>query len=220
MKTALQATTTSLLGLALVGLALFWPAGTFDYWQAWVFIAVLFGLGAIYTACMAVKNPDVLRRRMRTGPTAETRLGQKFVAAGIYVMFTAFLLVSAFDHRFGWSHMPACVSVAGNVVVAISLGVTMIVVAQNNYAAATITVEAGQPVVSTGLYGIVRHPMYTAAFFLLVAVPFALGSYWALIALLPLPFGILDEERALTEELDGYRDYTQRVRYRLVPNVW
>ena len=224
MKTVLQSTVSSVLGLALVGLALFWPAGTFDYWQAWVFVAVLFGLGTIYSVYLGATNPDVLRRRMRTGPTAETRPVQKIVAGGLYVMFTALLLVSGFDHRFGWSHVPTAVSVAGNAVFAIALGVTMIVVVQNNYAAATINVEAGQTVVSTGLYGIVRHPMYTAALFLLVAVPFALGSYWAVVALIPLPFGlrfrIVDEEAALTEELNGYRDYMQNVRYRLVPHVW
>jgi protein-S-isoprenylcysteine O-methyltransferase Ste14 len=139
-------------------------------------------------------------------------------------MFTALLIVSGFDRRFGLSRVPTAVSLCAIAVFAIALSVTMVVVVQNNYAAATITVEDGQTVVSTGLYGIVRHPMYTAALFLLVALPFALGSYWALVALIPLPFGlrarILDEEAALTEELNGYRDYMQDVRYRLVPNVW
>jgi protein-S-isoprenylcysteine O-methyltransferase Ste14 len=149
---------------------------------------------------------------------------QKIVAGGVYVMFTALLVVSALDHRFGWSHVPAAVSLCGAVGVAIALGVTMLVVAQNSYAAATVTVEAGQKVVSTGLYGIVRHPMYSAAIILLVAIPLALGSYWALLVLLPVPIGlayrILDEERALTDELAGYREYLQKVHYRLVPGVW
>jgi protein-S-isoprenylcysteine O-methyltransferase Ste14 len=203
---------------------LFWPAGTFDYWQAWVFIAVFTALSAISTLYLVQKNPDVLRRRMRAGPTAETRPVQKIVAAGVYVMFAAVLIVSAFDHRFGWSHVPAAVSLCGDVLVAIGLGLTMLVVVQNNYAAATITVEAGQKVVSTGLYGLVRHPMYSAALIMMVGIPLALGSYWGFLALIPAPivlvFRILDEESALTEELDGYREYTQNVHYRLVPHVW
>jgi protein-S-isoprenylcysteine O-methyltransferase Ste14 len=224
MKTALQATATSVFGLVLLGLLLFWPAGTFDYWQAWVFIAVFYGLGVIYTVYLGVKNPDVLRRRMRAGPTAETRPVQKIVVGGVYVMFGALLVVSALDHRFGWSHVPAAVSLCGAVVVAVTLGAVMVVVVQNSYAAATIRIESGQKVVSTGLYGIVRHPMYSAAIIQLVAIPLALGSYWGLLVVVPvsvlLGFRILDEEKALTDELDGYRDYTQKVRYRLVPHVW
>src|SRR5436190_20177613 len=101
MKTALQATTSSVLGLASVIVALFWPAGTFAYWQGWAFVAILFGSGAIYIVVIGVNNPDVLRRRMRS-PSAETRRGQKFVAGGNYVMFTALLVVSGFDQRYGW----------------------------------------------------------------------------------------------------------------------
>jgi protein-S-isoprenylcysteine O-methyltransferase Ste14 len=224
MKTALQATTTSVIGFVLFGVALFWPAGTFDYWQAWVYIGVYAVLGVIYSVYIGLTNPDVLRRRMKQGPTAETRPLQKIVAGGVYVIFTAVLVVSALDHRFGWSHMPTPVAVIGQVLVAIGLISTMIVVGQNNYAAATITVEAGQKVVSTGLYGIVRHPMYSGALLLLVGTPLALGSFWGLLALLPVPIGlayrILDEEKALTEELAGYREYMQDVRYRLMPYVW
>lgn len=150
MKTGLQAVALSLIGLVTFGLLLFWPAGTFNYWQAWVFIAVFTALTAIYTIYVGVQHPEVLRRRMRAGPAAETRPVQKIVAAGVYVMFAALLVVSALDHRFGWSPAPAAISVAGDVLVAIGLGITMLVVIQNTYAAATITVEAGQKVVSTG----------------------------------------------------------------------
>jgi protein-S-isoprenylcysteine O-methyltransferase Ste14 len=224
MKTALQATAISVLGLLAFGLALFWPAGTFDYWQAWVFIAVFAALSLIYTVYLGVKNPDVLRRRMRAGPTAETRPVQKVVAAGVYVVYTALLVISGLDHRFGWSRVPAAVSLSGDVLVALGLGITMLVVIQNSYAAATITVEAGQKVVSTGLYGLVRHPMYSGAIVMLVGIPLALASYWALVALIPVPIGlayrILDEEKALLQELDGYGEYMQDVHYRLVPHAW
>ena len=224
MKTALQATAISVLGLLAFGLALFWPAGTFDYWQAWVFIAVFAALSLIYTVYLGVKNPDVLRRRMRAGPRAETRPVQKVVAAGVYVVYTALLVISGLDHRFRWSRVPAAVSLSGDVLVALGLGITMLVVIQNSYAAATITVEAGQKVVSTGLYGLVRHPMYSGAIVMLVGIPLALASYWALVALIPVPIGlayrILDEEKALLQELDGYGEYMQDVHYRLVPHVW
>ncbi len=203
---------------------MFWPAGTFDYWQAWVFIGLFAVLSVISTVYLGVKNPEVLRRRMRQGPVAETRPVQKMVAAGVYVMFTALLVVSALDRRFGWSHVPAAVSLSGDVLVAVGLGITMLVVAQNSYAASTITVEEGQTVVSTGLYGLVRHPMYSGALIMLVGIPLALGSYWGLLVLIPAPMvlllRILDEERVLAEELDGYREYAHTVRYRLMPYVW
>ncbi len=115
MKTALQVTASSVLGLALIGLALFWPAGTFDYWQAWVFLGVFVVLSAVYTVYVGMKNPEVLRRRMHAGPTAETRPVQKIVSSGVVLMFFALLVVSAFDHRFGWSNVPTAVVLIGDV---------------------------------------------------------------------------------------------------------
>jgi protein-S-isoprenylcysteine O-methyltransferase Ste14 len=224
MKIGLQITTTSLLGLALIGLALFWPAGTFDYWQAWVFLGIFVVLSVIYTVYVGVKNPEVLRRRMNAGPTHESRPVQKVVSSGVVLTFFALLVVSGFDHRFGWSNVPTAVVLVGNVLAAVGLLITMVVVVQNSYAAANITVEADQTVVSTGLYGLVRHPMYFGGLVMLIGMPFALGSYWAvvivLVDLVLLAARILDEEKALTEELTGYREYTQKVHSRLVPHVW
>jgi protein-S-isoprenylcysteine O-methyltransferase Ste14 len=224
MKIGLQITTTSLLGLALIGLALFWPAGTFDYWQAWVFLGTFVVLSVIYTVYVGVKNPEVLRRRMNAGPTHESRPVQKVVSSGVVLTFFALLVVSGFDHRFGWSNVPTTVALVGNVLAAVGLLITMVVVVQNSYAAANITVEADQTVVSTGLYGLVRHPMYFGGLVMLIGMPFALGSYWAvvivLVDLVLLAARILDEEKALTEELAGYREYTQKVHSRLVPHVW
>jgi protein-S-isoprenylcysteine O-methyltransferase Ste14 len=224
MKIGLQITTTSLLGLALIGLALFWPAGTFDYWQAWVFLGIFVVLSVIYTVYVGVKNPEVLRRRMNAGPTHESRPVQKVVSSGVVLTFFALLVVSGFDHRFGWSNVPTTVALVGNVLATVGLLITMVVVVQNSYAAANITVEADQTVVSTGLYGLVRHPMYFGGLVMLIGMPFALGSYWAvvivLVDLVLLAARILDEEKALTEELTGYREYTQKVHSRLVPHVW
>lgn len=224
MKVALQTVASSLGGLVLFGLLVFWPAGTFDYWQAWVFIAVFIVGTMVPSMYLAVKYPDALRRRMTSGPFAETRLVQKLVTVGIVVMVVAVGVVSALDHRFGWSTVPTSVVVAGNVLVLVGLGLAELVVVQNNYAAATITVEAGQKVVSTGLYGLVRHPMYVGALIMMIGMPPALDSYWGLVTVVPavLVFAlrITDEEKALHEELDGYDEYTQKVHYRLVPGVW
>jgi len=224
MKTALQFTTTSVLSFALFALALFWPAGTVNYWQAWVFLGLFVMLSVIYTVYVGLTNPAVLRRRMNAGPQHETRPVQKVVIAGVMLAFAALLVVSALDHRFEWSSVPVPVVVIGNVLVAVGLGLAMLVVVQNNYAAANITVETDQAVVSTGLYGLVRHPMYLGSLVMLIGVPLALGSFWALLidVLYVVLFAvrILDEERALTEELTGYREYTEKVHSRLVPGVW
>ena len=204
---------------------LFWPAGTFDYWQAWVFIAVFIVGTMVPTVYLAVKYPDALRRRMRSGPFAETRMVQKLINVGI---------IRDRSSRSGWSAPWTTGSVGrrcrrrlswlGNVLVVVGLGMAELVVIQNNYAAATITVEAEQKVVSTGLYGLVRHPMYVGALIMMIGMPLALDSYWGLVAVIPgvLVFAlrITDEEKALHQELDGYDEYTQKVHYRLVPGVW
>ena len=224
MKLLIQAVAASLSGLVFFGVLLFWPAGTFNYWQAWVFIAVFFAMSFGPSVYWALRRPDVLRRRMHAGPLAETRPVQKIATYGVYVMVVALLIVSAFDHRFGWSQVPTPIVVAGDVLVAVGLGLAMLVVSQNSYAAATIRVEADQPVISTGLYGLVRHPMYTGALIMMVGMPLALDSYWGLIILVPgvavLALRIGDEEKMLRQELGGYDEYTQQVHYRLVPGVW
>ena len=224
MKTGLQATASSLIGFVVFGLLLLWPAGTFDYWQAWVLIAIFTVLSTVYTIYLGVTNPEALRRRMHGGPLAETRTVQKFASAGLFVIVPAVMVISAFDHRFGWSTVPPAVWIIGDVLVAIGLGLAMLVVVQNSYAAANINVEADQKVVSTGLYGLVRHPMYVGLLTMMVGIPLALDSYWGLVGIIPvvivLAYRILDEEKLLEEELNGYIDYTQEVQYRLVPHVW
>jgi protein-S-isoprenylcysteine O-methyltransferase Ste14 len=176
------------------------------------------------TVYLAVKFPDALQRRMKSGPWSETRLTQRLITIGLILTVIAAGVVSALDHRFGWSTVPTAVVVIGNVLVLFGLGLAELVVIQNNYAAATITVEKDQPVVSTGLYGVVRHPMYVGAMIMMVGMPLALGSCWGLLTMIPgvLVFvaRITDEEKALRQELDGYDEYTQKVHYRLVPGVW
>jgi protein-S-isoprenylcysteine O-methyltransferase Ste14 len=133
-------------------------------------------------------------------------------------------VVSALDHRFGWSTVPVLIVLLGNVLVFVGLSLAQVVVVQNGYAAATITVEDEQPLISTGLYGLVRHPMYFGTLIMMLGTPLALGSWWGLLAvavtLSVLAARIFDEEKMLNEELPGYREYTTRVRYRLVPYLW
>ena len=224
MKIGLQTLASTLFGIVFFAALLFWPAGTLDYWQAWVFIAVFITATMVPSIYLAVKNPAALRRRLKAGPTAETRPVQRFAIVGTVVSVVAVLVLSALDHRFGWSQVPTSVIIVGLVLVAVGLVFAQLVVIQNNYAAATITVEAEQKVVSTGLYGVVRHPMYVGALIMMAGTPLALDSYWGLVAIIPgvavLALRILDEENMLREELDGYREYLEKVHYRLVPYVW
>jgi protein-S-isoprenylcysteine O-methyltransferase Ste14 len=212
------------LGLIAFGALLFVPAGTLNYWQAWVFLVVFAVSTWIPSVYLMRTNPAALDRRLRAGPMAEARTLQRIVITALFICFPAMFVLSAMDHRFGWSPVPTAVCLLGDLLVAIGLGMAMLVITQNGYAAANVTVESGQTLVSTGLYGLVRHPMYTGNVIMMVGTPLALGSYWGLIFLLPgvaaLVLRIRDEERLLTEELSGYREYTQRIRYRLVPHLW
>jgi protein-S-isoprenylcysteine O-methyltransferase Ste14 len=224
VKVAIQLLASAVGGILFMGVLLFWPAGTFDYWQAWVFIAVFIVASMVPTVYLAVTYPDALRRRMTSGPWSETRMVQRLINVGLVLTVIAAGVISALDHRFAWSTPSTAVVVIGNVLVFVGLGLAELVVVQNNYAAATIVVEADQPVVSTGLYGLVRHPMYVGALIMMVGMPLALASYWGLLTVIPAVVvfvaRIVDEEKVLRQELDGYNEYTEKVHYRLVPGVW
>jgi protein-S-isoprenylcysteine O-methyltransferase Ste14 len=224
MSIGVRATVQSVVALLVFGVLVFVPAGTLRYWQAWVFLAV-FTILSLYSAVYLFrKNPAVVERRMRAGPKAETRTVQKVVAAGIFILFSGLLVFSALDHRFGWSPVPPAVSLIGDALVVIGLGIAILTLNQNNYAAANIAVEESQTVISTGLYGIVRHPMYMGASIMFAGIPLALDSWWGLAVLVPVVIvfavRIADEEKLLNQELTGYSEYTGKVRYRLVPHVW
>lgn len=224
MKIALQTTASSLIGLLTFGVVLFVPAGTLHYWQGWAFIAVFTVTTVLPSIHLARHHPDTLQRRMNAGPSAETRPAQRIIICAIVAMTFGTLILSAFDHRFGWAPVPPAVSVLGLALVAAGLGAAQLVVIQNSYAAANITVEVDQPLVSTGLYGVVRHPMYSGLLVMMVGTPLALDSLWGLLGVivsLPvLAARILDEEKLLDEQLAGYPDYRVQVPYRLVPHVW
>jgi protein-S-isoprenylcysteine O-methyltransferase Ste14 len=224
MNTGIRATSSSVFGLAILALLLFLPAGTLNYWQAWAFVATTLVATIFPSIYIARTNPAALQRRMHGGPRAEARTLQKIVITSVFVELIVMLVFSACDHRMGWSRPPDWVCLLGDVLVATGLGVAMLVIIQNGYAAATVTVETGQKVVSSGVYTFVRHPMYVGNVIMMVGVPLALGSYWGLLFVLPgvaaLVFRIRDEETMLSQELAGYREYAHQVRYRLLPYVW
>jgi protein-S-isoprenylcysteine O-methyltransferase Ste14 len=224
VKTAFKLAASSAIGLVVLGFILFYPAGTFDYWQAWVFIAIFTIATSVPSLYLVRTNPAALQRRMRGGPLAEGRTVQKFIIIGAFLGLFGMVALSAFDRRFGWSSVPVVICVIGDLLVVAGLTIAMLVVVQNSYAAATVTVEEGQKLASRGLYKLVRHPMYVGDVILMVGIPLALGSYWGLLFILPgvlaLVFRILDEEKMLNQELAGYPEYAQQVRYRLMPYVW
>ena len=224
MKTIPKLLVFAVVEFVVFGSMLFFPAGTFNYWQAWVFLMVVAVVAWIPPIYLLRTNPVALQARMSGGPAAETRIAQKLIIAGLYLSLAAMVVVSALDHRFGWSPVPTAVCLVGEVLLAVGLGVSAAVVIQNSYAAATVRVKEGQTVVSTGLYGLVRHPMYTGNVIMMIGIPLALGSYWGLVFVAPgvivLAWRIRDEETLLQEKLDGYREYTLTVRYRLVPCMW
>jgi protein-S-isoprenylcysteine O-methyltransferase Ste14 len=224
VKTISKLLVFGLIEIVVFGSMVFLPAGTFNYWQAWVFLVVVLVSAWAPSIYLLRADPVALQGRMSGGPAAETRMAQKVVIAGLYLSLAAMVVVSVLDHRLGWSPVPTAICLAGDVLVAVGLGVVGLVIIQNSYAASTVRVRADQKVVSTGLYGMVRHPMYTGNVIMLVGIPIALGSYWGLAFVAPglivLAWRIRDEEKLLRQELTGYREYTQTVRYRLVPLMW
>jgi protein-S-isoprenylcysteine O-methyltransferase Ste14 len=215
---------TTLIGLIVLGAVIFIPAGTFAYWQGWAFIIVFAASTNVIGLYLARKDPALLERRMKVGPAAETRPAQKAIISIAFLSFFALAIVSVLDHRLGWSDVPAWVSVLGNVLVALGLMIDLRVFRENSYGASTIEKMEGQRVISTGPYAVMRHPMYVGAVIMVLGVPLALGSYWGLVFMLiiipVLMLRILDEEKLLRRELDGYNAYARDVRYRLVPGIW
>lgn len=224
MKSVVKVAVAGLVQFLAIAVLLFVPAWTFGYWQAWMLLAVFAVAAWLPSIYVQLTNPAALQRRMRGGPAAEGRNVQKVAMAVLYGSLAAMCVVGALDHRFGWSKVPVALCVAGAVVVAVGLAVVVLVAVQNSYASTTVRVEQGQQVVSTGLYAVVRHPMYTGNVLMLAGIPLALGSFAALAFLVPgvlvLASRIRDEETLLRDELAGYRQYTQKVRYRLVPCMW
>jgi protein-S-isoprenylcysteine O-methyltransferase Ste14 len=215
----------SLLCLVLVmGALLFVSAWTLAYWQAWTFLAIYSAASLAMTLYLMKKDPKLLQRRMRGGPAAEKRPSQKIIMSLTSAGFIGLLVIPALDHRFGWSHMPAAVALAGDVLVLLGWLAILFVFKENSFAASTIELAPDQKVISTGPYAFVRHPMYAGGLILLLGIPVALGSWWGVLVIaLIMPaliWRLFDEEKFLTVNLPGYTDYLRKVRYRLLPGVW
>lgn len=208
-------------GLVMVALLIFLPAGTVNFAKGWLFMGLLFVPMLIAGFVMLFKSPEFLAKRL---DVKEKQSTQKGVIAVSGLMFIAGFVVAGLDYRFGWSQMPAPVTVIASVLFLIAYALYAEVMRENAYLSRTIKVEEGQTVVDTGLYGIVRHPMYMASILLFLMMPIVLGSWYALIVFAIYPAVIVvrlkDEEELLTRELSGYAEYKKKVKYRIIPFIW
>lgn len=221
MKLLCNALAKFTFGALMVGLLIFLPAGTLHYAKGWLFMALLFipMLGAGFV--MLAKSPELLKKRL---DAKEKQAAQKGVLAFSGLMFLGGFVVAGLDFRYGWSHIPTVVTIIASLLFLLAYLLYAEVLRENAYLSRTIRVEEGQTVVDTGLYGIVRHPMYSATLLLFLAMPLILGSWYALVVFAFYPVIIVvrlkDEERLLTQELQGYAEYKQKVKYRLLPFIW
>ena len=221
MKLLMNAITKFLCGLLMVGLLIFLPAGTFAYRNGWLLVGLLFGPMLIAGFVMFFKSPAFLAKRL---DVREKQGTQKGVLASSGLMFIAGFVVAGLDFRFSWSKMPSAVVIIASALFLAAYVLYAEVMRENAYLSRTVKVEEGQKVVDTGLYGIVRHPMYMATILLFLMMPLVLGSWYALIVFAFYPAIILvrlkDEEELLTKELPGYAEYKKKVKYRIIPYIW
>lgn len=216
-----NAATKYLGGLVFFALLLFLPAGTFHYWNAWVLIASLFGPMLILGAVLLIKSPDLLAKRLNT---EEKESQQKAVVALSGIIFIAAFILAGLDFRHGWTDMPVWMVYAAVIVLLLSYLMYAEVMRENAYLSRTIEVQEGQKVVDTGLYGVVRHPMYSATIFLFLSLPLVLGSllsFAVMLAYIPvIGARIKNEEKVLTQSLTGYKEYKQKVKSKVIPYIW
>ena len=221
MKLLIRAIAKFAAGLLLVAALLFLPAGTLAYPGGWRFIGLLFVPMLILGAVLFVKSPALLEKRLNA---KEKEGAQKGVLALSALLFIAGFVVAGLDHRFGWSSVPPWAIILASAVLLISYALYAEVMRENTYLSRTVEVQEGQQVVDTGLYGIVRHPMYAVTLWLFLSIPVVLGSWWSLLCFAPyaavIILRIYNEEKVLTRSLPGYAEYKTRVKYRLIPFVW
>jgi protein-S-isoprenylcysteine O-methyltransferase Ste14 len=208
----------------LIAVLLFLPAWTLHFWQAWLFWMVFTAAQLTITFYFLRTDPHLIENRLKAGPRAESRPAQKLILFFAVILSLALVILPGLDHRFGWSVVPVPLALLGDLGVVAGMSITFFVFRANTHAAATVKVEENQQVISSGLYGIVRHPMYFGALVVFIATPLALGSFWTLL-LVPLLFAVLalrllDEERFLRANLPGYTAYCQKVRIHLIPFLW
>ena len=208
----------------VVWLAIFIPAGKLAYWQGWLYWLVFFSSVSAISVYFIKKDSNLISSRVNGGPKAETKGSQKIAQAFAAIFFVLLILIPPFDFRFGWSRVPLYLTVASDVFIALGFMVVFLVFKQNTFASAIVEVKAEQKVVSTGVYGFVRHPMYSGALLLLFFTPLALGSFWGLFVFVPLfvviCFRLGEEEKTLSKNLAGYEEYRKKIKYRLVSYIW
>ena len=221
MKLAFRALVKFIFGLILVGALLFLPAGSIEYLNGWLFIGLLFVPMLILGAVLLIKAPELLEKRISVKEKQNT---QKGVVAVSGLLFVAGFVVAGLDFRFVWSEVPIWVVIASSVILLISYALYAEVMRENAYLSRTVEVQENQKVIDTGLYGIVRHPMYAVTIWLFLSIPLVLGSWWALLCFAPyvvvIVVRILNEEKVLEAGLEGYTEYKKRVKYRLLPFIW
>ena len=221
MKLAIGALTKFLFGLLLVGALLFLPAGSLGYMNGWLFIGLLFIPMLILGIVMLIRSPALLEKRLNTKEKENT---QKGVVAVSGLLFVIGFVVAGLDYRFGWSKMPVWAVIVSSAILLISYALYAEVMRENAYLSRTIEIQKDQKVVDTGLYGIVRHPMYAVTIWLFLSIPVVLGSLWALLCFAPyvavIVLRILNEEKVLESGLAGYTEYKKRVKYRILPFIW
>ena len=210
-----------LLGVVLVGVLIFLPAGSFYFIQGWILMGILFVPMFIAGVVMMIKNPQLLEKRLNA---KEKEKEQSVVVKLSGLMFIAGFVVAGLDHRFGWFTLPLWVTIAGAVLFLTAYGLYAEVLRENTYLSRTIQVQENQKVIDTGLYGIIRHPMYSVTLLLFLSMPLVLGSLFSFFIFLAYPFiiakRIRNEEEVLTRELTGYKQYKEKVKYRIIPFIW
>jgi len=214
-----------MLQLAIVlGLTIFLPAWTLDYWQAWILVAIFFACTLAITLYLMKNDPKLLERRVKAGVGSEQERSQNVIQAVAALVFISIFVVSALDHRFAWSTVPLSLIALGDFLIVLGFYLVFLVFKENSFASGTIEVGAEQKVIATGPYALVRHPMYIGALVMLIGVPLALDSLWGLLAIIPmlavLVARLLDEEKFLAKNLAGYSEYQAKVRHRLLPLIW
>lgn len=221
MKLLLNALTKFICGLLLVGLLIFLPAGTFNYIGGQIFICLLFAPIFIMGTVLLLKAPDLLKKRLDGKEKENIQKG--VVAFSAFIFLTGFV-AAGLDYRFGWSYVPKAVTIIASALFLVAYTLYAEVMRENAYLSRTIEVQENQKVIDTGLYGIVRHPMYMATVLLFLMIPLILGSWVAFVIFLAYPIIIAvrinNEEKILTEQLKGYAEYKQKVKYKMIPFVW
>jgi len=209
------------LVFAAMALVFFWSAGTFRYWQAWAYMAILLIPMLFVVAWLFRNDPELLERRMKAKERERRQRNIQMIGS---LFFLGIYLLPGFDRRYGWSSVPVAVVIAADILVLAGYGLVFLVFRENRYASRVVEIDEKQTVITTGPYALVRHPMYVGVLIMYVLAPLALGSYWAVLPALPLIFilvaRIRNEEKVLAEKLAGYREYMQRVKFRLIPGIW